>query len=252
MLTELLGLLAIVAFMLFAFSKPHKRKEPAAKLALLIIDVQNDFLPPKGSLAVGDGDKVVPGINQLRKNVKWDLIALTQDFHPADHCSFSSNNPGSELFKEFKLPSGHMQVMWPAHCVQGTPGTEFSDQLVIDHKTDKIVQKGMNRNVDSYSGFYDNDHKEKTKMEDILRSAGITDVYCTGLAYDYCVGSSALDAKAAGFNVFLVEDLTRGVAPPSTKIMKDRLIAAGVKIIQSTDILTSTPAQGHAAAHVSG
>jgi len=247
MLTELLGLLAIVAFLFFAFAKPTTKRAPAAtagpKSALLIIDVQNDFLPPKGSLAVGDGDKIIPGINQLRKDVKWDLIALTQDFHPKDHCSFSSNNAGSELFKPFKLPNGQMQMMWPAHCVQGSQGTEFSSELLIDRKTDKIVQKGLNRNVDSYSGFYDNDHKEKTKMEDTLREAGITDVFCTGLAYDYCVGSSALDAKAAGFNVYLVEDLTRGVAPNSTKEMKDRLIAAGVKIINASDI----PASGRMA-----
>jgi len=243
MLTELFGLIAIVAFLLYAFTKPTKRPAGTAatvaagpKSALLIIDMQNDFIPPTGSLAVAEGDKIVPLINRLRKDVKWDLIALTQDFHPKDHCSFSSNNPGSKLFTEFKLPSGQMQMMWPAHCVQGTPGTEFSSELLIDHKTDKIVQKGMNRLVDSYSGFFDNDHKVKSTMEDTLKAAGITDVFCTGLAYDYCVGSSALDAKNAGFNVYLVEDLTRGVAPDSTQTMKDRLIKAGVKIINSADI----------------
>jgi len=163
---------------------------------------------------------------------------------PQRSLQFHVNNPGSELFKEFKLPNGNMQMMWPAHCVQGTPGTEFSNELVIDRATDKIVQKGMNREVDSYSGFYDNDHKVKSSMEDTLRAAGITDVYCTGLAYDYCVGSSAIDAKNAGFNVYLVEDLTRGVAPPSTQQMKQKLIDAGVKIINAADI----PANGRMAA----
>jgi len=125
--------------------------------------------------------------------------------------------------------------MWPDHCVQGSKGTEFDPDLIIDRR-DKIVQKGKNREVDSYSGFYDNDHKQQTELASVLKKAGITDVYCTGLAYDYCVGYSALDAFDEGFRVTLVEDATRGVAPDSTKAMKEKLIQTGIHIVQSKDV----------------
>jgi len=237
MLTELIGLILLGAFLLYALTKQKKSKN-----ALLIIDVQNDFLPEKathdkkpGSLAVKDADQVIPVINELRK-VKFDMIALTQDFHPKDHCSFYTNNEGSKVFNMFKLPSGEMQMMWPPHCAQGTKGAEFADSLVME-ETDVVVKKGLKQNVDSYSGFYDNDHKSQSEMESKLKAAGITTVFIVGIAYDYCVGYSALDAKAAGFNVYVCEDATRGVAPESTDERVKELIKAGVHIIKSTDIL---------------
>jgi len=217
----------------------HKSPHFLRRSALLVIDVQNDFLPPSGSLAVTDGDKVIPIINDLRQRVHFNLVAHTQDFHPADHISFASNNqddPECKLFTPLKLKNGHIQVMWPDHCVQGSNGCEFSKDLVIDRRADKIVQKGKNREVDSYSGFYDNDHKQQTELAGVLKKAGITDVYCTGLAYDYCVGYSALDASEEGFRVTLVEDATRGVAPDSTKAMKEKLLQTGIHIIQSKDV----------------
>jgi len=208
------------------------------KSALLIIDVQNDFCPPSGSLAVNEGTAVIPIINALRKRVAFGLIAHTQDFHPADHVSFFDNHkddPEAKLFAPLRLPSGAMQMMWPAHCVQGTPGTEFHKDLVFG-PSDKIVQKGMNPQVDSYSGFFDNDHKTKSELAKILKENNVTDVFVTGLAYDYCVGYSALDAKSEGFTVFVVEDACRGVAPDSIKAMREQLGKAGVRLVQSKDV----------------
>jgi len=215
----------------------HHAPHQTRRSALLVIDVQNDFLPG-GSLAVNEGNLVIPLINELRKRVHFNVVAHTQDFHPADHISFASNNksnPECKLFTPLRLENGDMQVMWPDHCVQGGTGCHFHKDLVID-KTDKIVQKGKNRNVDSYSGFYDNDHKEKTELAEVLKKAGVTDIYCTGLAYDYCVGYSALDALSEGFRVTLIEDATRGVAPDSTKSMKEKLLSSGIQIIQSKDV----------------
>eukprot|EP00457_Paulinella_chromatophora_P009400 gb/GEZN01009467.1/.p1 GENE.gb/GEZN01009467.1/~~gb/GEZN01009467.1/.p1 ORF type:complete len:299 (-),score=51.16 gb/GEZN01009467.1/:392-1288(-) len=205
------------------------------RVALLIIDVQNDFMPPKGSLAVGGGLDIIPIINKLRKSVAWDHIALTQDWHVKDHVSFHSNNNGSTLFQPHKLPSGEMQVMWPDHCVQGSQGAEFHKDLVVE-KTDSVVKKGMKQHVDSYSGFFDNDKKTKSSLSDDLKKHGITDVFCVGVAYDYCVGSSALDAVSEGFSVYMVEDAVRGVAPDSTKAMRESLIKHKVQLIESKDV----------------
>lgn len=230
MFKEILGLLLVIVAVVIMLAQPKPKKN-----ALLIIDVQNDFCPPSGSLAVAGGDQIIRLVNRVRAEHKWDLVALTQDWHPQNHCSFSINNPGSTLFQPFKLPSGEMQMMWPAHCVQNSKGAEFHPDLVID-KNDAIVKKGMNVNVDSYSGFFDNDHKTKSDLEDILKKAGVTDVYLVGLAYDYCVGYSALDAKAAGFNVFVLEDATRAVADASKAERIAEMQKAGVSIINSSAI----------------
>jgi len=215
----------------------HFLRKPTAQRrnAFLIIDVQNDFCPPNGSLAVKDGTDVIPVINKLRADIKWDLIATTIDWHPKDHVSFASNNKGAEVFKVFKLPNGTDQMMWPDHCVQKSDGAKFHKDLVVA-ETDRKIYKGQNREVDSYSGFFDNDHKCKTEMGDVLHRAGITDVYLAGLAYDYCVGFSALDAKALGFNVYVIEDGTRGVAPDSTTSMIQQLTEKRVSIIKSADV----------------
>jgi len=226
--------IAIIAIVVSKLKKKTQLKQSQKRYALLIIDVQNDFCPPNGSLAVAEGTKVIPIINGLRA-LSWDLIACTIDWHPRDHVSFHSNNPGSEIMKPFRLGNGNEQMMWPNHCVQGSAGAELHKDLRTS-ETDRKVYKGQHREVDSYSGFYDNDHKSKTELESVLRSAGITDVVLAGLAYDYCVGFSALDAKQAGFGVTVVEDATRGVAPETTKAMRQSLLDNGVKIMNSSQI----------------
>jgi len=224
------------------FKSPELKKsvsrEGERRAALLIIDVQYDFLPPTGSLAVTKGTEVIPVINNLRERIKWAHVVLTQDWHPPGHCSFCSTwrSKGAEIFTLFKLPSGAQQMMWPDHCVQGSEGAKFHKDLKIDSKNDSIVQKGTNLHVDSYSGFYDNDHKTASQLTPILRKHKITDVYVTGIAYDYCVGYSALDAHGEGFRTYVVEDATRGVAPESIAQMVKKLQDNNVKIIKSTDI----------------
>jgi len=207
--------------------------------ALLIIDMQNDFCPPTGSLQVSGGLEVLKKCNEVRSARKWDLVVLTKDWHPSNHTSFLSNNikrdPEAKLFNSIKLPTGYDQVMWPDHCVQGSKGSDIHPDLTVE-ATDKIVYKGKDPNVDSYSGFYDNDHATKSEMEDILREAKITDVTLCGLAYDYCVGYSALDAKNAGFNTSVVHDAAAGVAPDTTSSMIEQLKKEGIAIVQAAEL----------------
>jgi hypothetical protein len=151
----------IVTFESFQANFQHLERP---RSALLIIDVQNDFCPPNGSLAVPGGTDIIPGINDLRKRLPFHVVVHSRDFHPPDHCSFDSNNPGSKTFAEYRLPSGDMQMMWPAHCVQGTRGSEFHPDLHMP-PTDIVVFKGLNKDIDSYSAFFDNGHKSQTEME---------------------------------------------------------------------------------------
>ena len=151
----------IVTFESFQANFQHLEQP---RSALLIIDVQNDFCPPSGSLAVSGGEDIIPGINELRKRLSFHVVAHSKDYHPPNHCSFVSNNKGSTVFTEFKMPSGDMQMMWPAHCVQGTPGCEFHPDLHMP-PSDFIVHKGLNVDIDSYSAFFDNGHKSQTEME---------------------------------------------------------------------------------------
>jgi nicotinamidase/pyrazinamidase len=221
-----------------AFREYREKKEGGArKSALLIIDVQYDFLPPTGSLAVTDGNAVIPVINNLRKDHKWDVVALTQDWHPKGHFSFASTNKekGAKLFTPFEYEPGKFQMMWPDHCVQGSEGAKFHHDLKRN-PTDIVVQKGTHLDVDSYSGFCDNDHKSKTDLAEQLKKHKITDVYCAGLAYDYCVGFSALDALQEGFKVYFIEDGARGVASETTADMRKKLLAAGVHLINASQV----------------
>lgn len=212
--------------------------------ALLVIDVQNDFCSG-GSLAVPDGDAVVPVINDLVAKHRWDAIILTQDWHPADHVSFASNHPGSALFSVIELPDLGKQVLWPPHCVQGTVGAAFHPSLTLHGVTHAgevvdtlpkremyIVRKGTNRRVDSYSGFGDaHDHKfERTPLDDYLKSHGITDVFVTGLATDYCVAYTCMDAIGAGYRVHLITDACRGISDDSVRTALNGLEAAGVSL----------------------
>jgi len=212
---------------------------PQGKRALVIVDVQKDFCEG-GALAVPDGNSVIAPLNMLRALGGWDLIVLTQDWHPSDHASFASNNPGAELFSTVKLPVVGNQVMWPDHCVQGSVGAEFHPDLDRDEENDVVVQKGQQREIDSYSGFGDAlGHKyEHTELEQVLRDAGVTSVFVGGLAADFCVAFTAKDAAEAGFQVFLVEDATRGISEEGVQRELQALQAAGVQLVHSKVVPT--------------
>ena len=164
--------------------------------ALIIVDVQNDFCPG-GALAVGEGDQVIPIINRIHH--LFDLVILTQDWHPPDHKSFASNNPGVQVGDTIDL-NGIDQVMWPDHCVQGTEGANFHPDLRRE-ESDPIFRKGTDPGIDSYSAFYDNGHLRSTGLADYLQEKGIAEIALCGLATDYCVKFSVLDALAEGFEV---------------------------------------------------
>lgn len=202
--------------------------------ALLIVDVQNDFLPG-GALAVGKGDEIIPVINALQG--KFDFIVATQDFHPADHGSFAANHPGKNIYEEIDL-NGLPQTLWPVHCVQGTGGAEFHEELT-PLKWKAIFQKGKNPEVDSYSGFFDNARRGDTGLGDFLQKEGIMDVFVTGLAQDYCVKFTALDAVSLGFRTYLITDATKAVnvSPGDGDRALDELKKAGVIVIESAAIL---------------
>jgi len=171
--------------------------------ALIIVDVQNDFLPG-GALAVENGNSIIPVINSLQKN--FDLVVATQDWHPAKHKSFASSHPGKKTFDQIDL-KGKLQVLWPDHCVQETEGAEFSSQL-NSKRIEAIFRKGMDKNIDSYSGFFDNGKKKATGMGAYLNGRGITSIYVCGLAADYCVYFTALDGLEMGFQSTIITDAT--------------------------------------------
>ncbi|SIS89955.1 bifunctional nicotinamidase/pyrazinamidase [Belliella pelovolcani] len=174
--------------------------------ALIIVDVQNDFIPG-GALAVAEGDQIVPIINQLQE--KFDFVVATQDWHPADHGSFAANHPGKEIGEFIKL-NGVNQILWPVHCVQGSDGAEFHKDLKRD-QWKAIFQKGMNPQVDSYSGFFDNNKQGDTGLSKFLRDHGVDEIFVCGLAEDYCVKFTVLDGLEEGFKVHLILDATRAV-----------------------------------------
>ena len=198
---------------------------------LLIVDVQKDFCEG-GSLAVPDADTIVPVINELFP--KLEMSVMTQDWHPADHGSFASNNEGKQPFEIGEL-SGQPQMMWPDHCVKDTDGAKFHQALDISH-IKRIFKKGQDKTVDSYSGFYDNNRKHSTGLAEYLKSMGITDVYICGLATDYCVKYTVLDAIKEGFNVYLVKDACRGMSEETVKEAIEEMQKAGCNIIISNDI----------------
>jgi nicotinamidase/pyrazinamidase len=173
---------------------------------LLVVDVQNDFCPG-GNLAVPRGDEVVPLVNQLGS--RFQHVVLTQDWHPSGHRSFASANPGRQPFETVDVAYGP-QVLWPDHCVQGTPGAQFHAGLQIPH-AELVLRKGYRRDIDSYSAFYENDHKTPTGLAGYLRERGLTRVFLAGLALDFCVRYSAEDAHRSGFEAVVVEDACRGI-----------------------------------------
>jgi len=174
--------------------------------ALIVVDVQNDFVQG-GALAVREGDRVVPVANALIP--QFELVVATQDWHPADHGSFAANHPGKRVGEEIEL-NGLPQVLWPVHCVQGTGGAEFASDLQVDRIT-KVFRKGTDPAIDSYSGLYDNGHRKSTGLAEWLREQGVNRVTVCGLATDYCVKFTALDALAEGFSVTLHLSASRGV-----------------------------------------
>ena len=179
---------------------------PDATHALIVIDVQNDFCPG-GALAVPGGDDIVPGINALMS--KFGVVVLTQDWHPAGHSSFASSHPGKAPMEMTEMPYGP-QVLWPDHCIQGSPGAQFHLGLSTD-PANLIIRKGSNPAIDSYSAFFENDHTTPTGLEGYLRALGVTDLTMVGLAMDFCVNFSAVDAAKLGFNVEVRGDLCRAI-----------------------------------------
>ena len=206
----------------------EKIKGEVMKTALIIVDIQKDFCPG-GALAVSQGDEIVKTINELQlKN--YDLIITTQDFHPKNHKSFASNNQGKKIGELGEL-NGQAQVMWPDHCVQGTEGVGFHPELNLT-KVNKNFTKGSNPGVDSYSGFFDNDKKSSTGLGEYLKENNISKVDVVGLALDYCVKATALDAKNLGFDTSVILDATKAVnlSPDDGEKAIAELQQVGVKI----------------------
>ncbi|WP_210639264.1 MULTISPECIES: bifunctional nicotinamidase/pyrazinamidase [unclassified Pseudomonas] len=204
----------------------------ASTTALLVIDVQNDFIPG-GQLAVPGGDEIVPLINQLGRSFKQ--VILAQDWHPTKHASFASSHPGKQPFDIVQLPYGE-QKLWPDHCIQGSRGAEFHPMLELTH-AQLIIRKGCNPDIDSYSAFMEADRQTTTGLAGYLKERGIDTVYLVGLALDFCVMFSALDARAAGFNAIVLLDACRGIdSEGSMDTAIRRMQTAGVELVQSTAI----------------
>jgi nicotinamidase/pyrazinamidase len=200
---------------------------------LVVVDVQNCFTPG-GSLAVKEGDQIVPLINRIAKQFKH--VVITQDWHTADHISFASQHPGKKPFEMVKLAYG-MQVLWPDHCVQGTEGAALHKDLNIPH-AELVIRKGYRREVDSYSAFLEADKKTQTGLGGYLKQRGLKRAYFAGLATDFCVGWSALDARRQGFEALVIEDACRGIdVQGSLAKAWAAMQVAGVKRIQSTDVI---------------
>ena len=197
--------------------------------ALLLIDIQYDFLPG-GALAVPDGDAIIPIINKIQDH--FDLVVATQDWHPLGHKSFASSHAVKNVFEVIEL-QGLQQVLWPDHCIQGSRGAELA-AAVNWNKTEAIFRKGTSLDIDSYSGFYDNGHLKATGLTDYLKGRGITDVYVAGLAADYCVYFTAKDAIAEGFNTYVIEDATKPISEDGFVQAKNDLQDKGGHIIQSS------------------
>lgn len=178
----------------------------ASTEALIVVDVQNDFCPG-GALAVDGGHEIIGPVNDLMG--EFAVKVLTQDWHPVDHASFAGNHPGSEPFSVIEMPYGP-QVLWPTHCVQGTAGAAFHPGLMTD-PADMFLRKGFRTEIDSYSAFFENDHTTATGLEGYLRSRGVTDLTFVGLALDFCVAWSAMDAVKLGFRARVIESACRAI-----------------------------------------
>ncbi len=199
--------------------------------ALLLIDIQNDFMPG-GALAVKEGDQIIPVVNALQE--KFELVIATQDWHPQNHGSFAANHAGKNIGEIIEL-NGLPQILWPVHCVQNSPGAAFHPGLNTK-KIKHTIVKGTDPGIDSYSGFFDNGHKKATGLEEYLKQKGVDSVSLCGLATDYCVKFSALDAAELGFKTTLIRDACRGVelSPGDTEQAICEMKATGVQITDSS------------------
>ena len=200
--------------------------------ALLLIDMQNDFLPG-GRLAVPDGDAIMPLVNALQPH--FDLVVATQDWHPAGHQSFASSHAGRMPFEQIDL-HGLPQVLWPDHCLRASSGAALAPELRTE-RVEAIFRKGTDPAIDSYSAFFDNGHRKSTGLADYLRGRQVTDVYVAGLAGDYCVYYSALDALAAGFATFVITDATRAISAEGFVAALADLEAKGARLVASPALL---------------
>jgi nicotinamidase/pyrazinamidase len=202
--------------------------------ALILVDIQNDFLPG-GALAVPGGDAIIPWVNQLQG--RFPLVVATQDWHPRNHKSFAANHRDKQPGDVIPLKN-HSQILWPVHCVQNTPGAEFAPGL-MRNRINRVFKKGTDSEMDSYSGFYDNLHLRATGLGEYLREKRVTEVYLCGLATDYCVKFTALDALGLDFKAFLLEDACRGVNLKSGDVAAavEEMKQAGVTILQSKAVL---------------
>jgi nicotinamidase/pyrazinamidase len=200
---------------------------------LIVVDVQYDFLPG-GALAVPEGDAVIEPINRLARAFRH--VVLTQDWHPEGHASFASSHPAKQPFEMVDLHYGP-QVLWPDHCVQGTHGAEISRELDVPH-AQLVIRKGYNAGIDSYSGFKEADRQTSTGLAGYLKELGFRRVFCAGLALDFCVAWTALDAAEAGFETYLIEDASRAIdTNGSLEKARQDLGAAGVHVIRSEQIV---------------
>ena len=200
---------------------------------LIIVDVQNGFTPG-GNLAVANADQIIPCINQLTQ--QFSNVVITQDWHPHNHISFADNHPGKHAFETIELDYGS-QVLWPSHCVQGTQDAELHPDLNIS-TAQLIIRKGFHRLIDSYSAFKEADQKTRTGLAAYLKERNIDTVYITGIATDFCVAWTAIDAAQLGFNSYVIADATKGIdLNGSLQQAWQQMLASGVKRIVSKDIL---------------
>lgn len=198
---------------------------------LLVVDAQPDFMPG-GALPVPEGDLVVPIINRMLP--RFSHAVATQDWHPADHTSFASQHPGREPFQTIDLHYGE-QVLWPDHCVQGTPGADLHPKLEAHH-FQMVLRKGLRKSIDSYSAFFENDRTTTTGLHGYLQSHNIRSIAICGLARGYCTDFSAEDAARLGYEVLLVEDACRGITEEATLAGTKRLLDAGVRFVKSSEL----------------
>lgn len=201
---------------------------------LIVVDVQNDFCPG-GALQIKDGDSTIPLINRIMD--RFDLVVATQDWHPQNQVSFASNNPGKNIYDQINI-SGIAQTLWPDHCIQGTKGAEFHDDLDLS-KFSLILRKGMNPLVDSYSAFIENDRNTETGLAGYLKALKVREIFICGLATDYCVYYSAMDSLRYGFRCNVIIDATRGVDLPEGSIdaVVSEMKNKGISVISSDDLL---------------